>query len=44
MADFLLPEDKFPNLILKTVDRGEIVLPDDCAGNWAYIMIYRGHW
>ena len=44
MADFLLPGDKFPNLTLKTVDSGEIVLPDDCAGEWAHIMVYRGHW
>jgi len=44
VTQFLMPGDKFPNLTLKTVDGGEIVLPDDCAGDWAYIMVYRGHW
>ena len=44
MANFLMPGDKFPNLTLKTVDSGEIVLPDDSAGDWAFIMVYRGHW
>ena len=44
VADFLMPGDKFPNLTLKTVDSGDVILPDDCAGDWAFIMVYRGHW
>ena len=40
----LKPGDKFPRLEMGTADGGTIVLPDDAAGEWAYVMIYRGHW
>ena len=44
MGQMLNPGDKFPRLEFEVVGGDKLVLPDEFAGNWAYIMVYRGHW
>jgi peroxiredoxin len=34
----------FPALDLPAVGGGTMRLPDDLAGSWAVVIIYRGHW
>lgn len=34
----------FPSLVLPAVGGGKISLPDDVAGKWATILVYRGAW
>ena len=36
--------DTFPRMEWRTVDAESLVLPDDYAGRWAVILIYRRHW
>ena len=40
----LVPGDMFPEVKLKVVGGGELSLPADTSGNWAYIAFYRGGW
>ena len=34
----------FPSLVLPAVGGGKLSLPDDVAGRWATVLIYRGSW
>ena len=36
--------DAFPRMTWHTVDGESLVVPDDFAGRWAVLLIYRGHW
>ncbi|MDQ6820741.1 MAG: peroxiredoxin family protein [Actinomycetota bacterium] len=36
--------DTFPTLILDAVGGGQISLPDDLAGDFGVVLIYRGSW
>ena len=36
--------DPFPPLSLAAVGGGRISLPDDLAGSWSVVLIYRGSW
>jgi hypothetical protein len=38
------PGDIFPPLTMSLVGGDEIVLPDDFADGWAYVLFYRGYW
>jgi hypothetical protein len=40
----LVPDDQFPDIELSIAGGGTISLPGDVAGNWAYILFYRGGW
>ena len=34
----------FPSLVLPAVGGGTLSLPDDVAGRWAAVLVYRGSW
>lgn len=34
----------FPSLVLPAVGGGKLSLPDDVAGRWATVLVYRGSW
>ena len=34
----------FPQLVVPAVGGGKLTLPDDLAGKWATILVYRGSW
>ena len=36
--------DAFPRMSWRTVDDERLTVPDDFAGRWAVILVYRGHW
>ena len=36
--------DTFPRMEWRTVDEETLVLPDDYAGRWTVLLVYRGHW
>ena len=36
--------DRFPRLVAKNVAGGEITLPEDLAGSFGVVLIYRGAW
>jgi hypothetical protein len=36
--------DPFPDLELDKVGGGKLPLPDDLAGDWGVVLLYRGHW
>jgi len=35
---------QFPSLVLEAVGGGKLSLPDDVAGRWATVLVYRGSW
>ena len=36
--------DRFPHLMFNKVGGGTVRLPDDLAGAWGVVLLYRGHW
>ena len=45
MTDKMLDSgDRFPHLELDQVGGGKLRLPDDLAGDWGVVLLYRGHW
>lgn len=36
--------DRFPRLTFNKVGGGTVRLPDDLAGAWGVVLLYRGHW
>ncbi|MGH8069811.1 MAG: hypothetical protein ACRERE_32125 [Candidatus Entotheonellia bacterium] len=45
MTDNMLDgSDPFPHLELDKVGGGKLHLPDDLAGDWGVVLLYRGHW
>jgi len=40
----LSPGDPFPQLALTTVDGTVVTLPEDLAGSYGVVLIYRGSW
>ena len=45
MTDTMLDGgDPFPQMTLPQVGGGQVHLPDDLAGNWGVVLLYRGHW
>ena len=34
----------FPHLVVPAVGGGKLTLPEDVAGRWATILVYRGSW
>lgn len=36
--------DAFPLLEFARVGGGQLRLPDDLAGEWGVVLLYRGHW
>lgn len=45
MTDTMLESgDRFPHLALDKVGGGTIRLPDEVAGDWGVVLLYRGHW
>ena len=36
--------DRFPSMTFKTVDGGQLTLPQDMPGRYAAVLFYRGHW
>lgn len=45
MTDKMLDSgDRFPSLEMNQVGGGTLCLPDDLAGDWGVILLYRGHW
>lgn len=45
MSDTMLDGgDPFPRIELPKVGGGQVRLPDDLAGNWGVVLLYRGHW
>ena len=37
-------DQTFPSLVVPAVGGGKLSLPDDLAGRWATILLYRGSW
>ncbi len=35
--------DRFPHLAFNKVGGGPVCLPDDLAGEWGVVLLYRGH-
>jgi len=35
--------DQFPHLVFPKVGGGTVCLPDDLAGIWGVVLLYRGH-
>ena len=45
MTDTMLDGgDPFPPLELDKVGGGKVRLPEDLAGSWGVVLLYRGHW
>jgi len=44
MVEILSTGSKFPKISIKTVNYGELVLPDDLESKYAMILFYRGGW
>ncbi len=44
MAKSLSSGSIFPKIKLKTVNFGELVLPDDLKSKYVMILFYRGGW
>jgi hypothetical protein len=45
MTDKMLDSgDRFPSLEINKVGGGTLRLPDDLAGDWGVMLLYRGHW
>ena len=44
MSQHLQNDQLFPNLEIPAVGGGKISLPNDLAGSYGVILIYRGHW
>lgn len=44
MSTRLNNDQRFPSLPLSVVGGGSLHLPDDLAGKYAVILIYRGYW
>jgi hypothetical protein len=45
MRDKILDSgDAFPRLSFDKVGGGQVCLPDDLAGEWGVVLLYRGHW
>src|SRR5262245_6211789 len=40
----LQPGTPFPSLSVAAVGGGRIALPDDLAGSWGVVLLYRGSW
>ena len=40
----LLVDDQFPDIELSIAGGGTVSLPGDTAGNWTYVLFYRGGW
>lgn len=40
----LRPDDQFPSLSVARVGGGTLLLPDDLAGHFGVILVYRGSW
>jgi hypothetical protein len=40
----LVPDSVFPEIKLPLVGGGQLSLPEDSAGNWCYLALYRGGW
>jgi peroxiredoxin len=40
----LSPADHFPSLTVPRVGGGSLVLPDDLAGRYGVVLVYRGSW
>ena len=36
--------NRFPHLVFNVVGGGTVSLPDDLAGTWSVVLLYRGHW
>ncbi|MDH3599513.1 MAG: peroxiredoxin family protein [Candidatus Tectomicrobia bacterium] len=36
--------DAFPHLEFNKIGGGTVSLPDDLAGQWGAVLLYRGHW
>jgi peroxiredoxin len=36
--------DRFPSMTFKTVDGGQVRIPEDVPGRYAAVLFYRGHW
>ncbi len=36
--------DRFPHLVFNAVGGGTVSLPDDLAGAWGVVLLYRGPW
>ena len=36
--------DPFPHLEVDKVGGGKLSLPNDLAGDWGVVLLYRGHW
>jgi hypothetical protein len=36
--------DAFPRIEIDQAGGGKISLPDDLAGSWGVVLLYRGHW
>jgi hypothetical protein len=45
MTDAILDSgDVFPKMTFHKVGGGQLTLPDDLAGHWGVVLLYRGHW
>jgi len=36
--------DTFPTMSFNKAGGGQLKLPDDVAGDWGVVLLYRGHW
>jgi hypothetical protein len=36
--------DKFPTLVMETVNHGRLTLPEAFGGGWGVFLVYRAHW
>lgn len=36
--------ERLPTVAAPRVGGGELILPDDVAGGWTAVLLYRGHW
>lgn len=37
------PGDRFPTVSARTVEHGDLTIPDDLRHEWNVILYYRGH-
>jgi hypothetical protein len=44
MGEMLQQGSRFPQLTLKLVDGGTILLPAEAPGRYTAVLFYRGHW
>jgi len=40
----LVDGDAFPPMVWDLADGGTMAVPDDLAGHWSALLLYRGHW